>query len=895
MFGKLSIYNGKEITIDLNNHSIKRTEQVLTVTKGKLNLIGKGTIEETSPHYGALVVTGSTKVADENYSAVSVGPDVTLIGWSGIMIDNKSGYGCGVNLDVYGTLIGLEDNSGNNGGGLYINGNIKNKENYPVINIYPGAVIESDGTTYAAGYAKWNIDGATITGTDSALAAKAGIFNITNSELRCTGKNQAPTEGNSNGVNASGAAIQLESNSGYAGDMVINIENSTIISENGYSIYEYLGKGTDTAVNGLTISGDSYVSGVISISEAMEAAEVFEISDGYFTSDPSAYLIAGKVAVDSTKAGYNYMVVDENITAPAEVVVAAPSVSAPQDLEEEDQAAVDELSTALKQSDNMVSGSGLNVAANTKAQENTLTEQSQTVVNALADANITPAVDDKVTIVIQPYMDITIQDMSVAEKTLTLDITPRYKVVATIADLDGGEEIKLDGDNPNAAVVNTTAGAEDPELNITKSVDVTIPLPSGFVADVDSPVFIKHVKSADTTYVYKAEVKEVTTDVFTATFTNPNGFSLFAMSTSTAAAITNDNGTKYYATLKDAINNVQAGETITLMENNAEEIAFTGRDLSFIIAPGAYTFNPDNITAGNNTEVERTGDGASGYTYTFDYTAPSGGGTPATSYAITVADSANGSVAASFNKATAGMTVSLTVNAADGYKLDSLKVTDASGKAVSLKDLGDGKYSFTMPESAVKVAASFVKGEETYLPFDDVAAASWYYEAVKYVYDNDLMAGDGAGSFNPDVKLSRAMIAQVLYNLEGAEGSYSNSFSDVAAGKWYTDAIAWAAANNVVSGDGQGHFFPEQNITRQEMAVILYNYANFKGYDTVPNGNLGAFSDGGKTAAWATDALSWAVGAGVINGANGMVNPTGDASRAEVAQVLQNFCEKVLK
>ena len=139
------------------------------------------------------------------------------------------------------------------------------------------------------------------------------------------------------------------------------------------------------------------------------------------------------------------------------------------------------------------------------------------------------------------------------------------------------------------------------------------------------------------------------------------------------------------------------------------------------------------------------------------------------------------------------------------------------------------------------------------------------------------------------------MIAQVLYNLENASGSYANSFTDVADGKWYTDAVAWAAVNNVVSGDGMGHFFPEQDITRQEMAVILYNYANFKGYDTVPNGNLSSFTDGSETAAWATDAMSWAVGAGVINGANNAVNPTGDASRAEVAQVLMNFCEKVLK
>ena len=143
---------------------------------------------------------------------------------------------------------------------------------------------------------------------------------------------------------------------------------------------------------------------------------------------------------------------------------------------------------------------------------------------------------------------------------------------------------------------------------------------------------------------------------------------------------------------------------------------------------------------------------------------------------------------------------------------------------------------------------------------------------------------------------ARGMIAQVFYNLEGKPAvSGESPFGDVEAGQWYADAVNWAAANDIVEGYGNGKFGPKDDITREQMAQILYNYAVFKGYDVSTQGDLSAFNDGEKTSDWALTAMQWAVGTGLMQGYDGNLNPTGTATRAEVAQILINFHENIVK
>lgn len=178
--------------------------------------------------------------------------------------------------------------------------------------------------------------------------------------------------------------------------------------------------------------------------------------------------------------------------------------------------------------------------------------------------------------------------------------------------------------------------------------------------------------------------------------------------------------------------------------------------------------------------------------------------------------------------------------------------------------------------------------------FTDVSMGDWYYEAVKFCFDFDLMNGVGGGKFSPDTTLTRAMLAQVLYNLDEARGSYGGVFTDVSNDAWYANAVNWAAASSIVEGKGNNKFDPNAPVTRQEMAAILYRYASYKGYDVSKTNDLSSFNDASQVASWAKDAMGWAVGSYVINGKGaGRLDPTGTATRAQVAQILMNFCNNV--
>ncbi len=182
-------------------------------------------------------------------------------------------------------------------------------------------------------------------------------------------------------------------------------------------------------------------------------------------------------------------------------------------------------------------------------------------------------------------------------------------------------------------------------------------------------------------------------------------------------------------------------------------------------------------------------------------------------------------------------------------------------------------------------------------PFTDVAEGAWYYDSIKYVYSNGMMVGTGDTKFSPDTTTTRGMIVTILYRLEGEPAvSGTSSFNDVASGRWYANAVKWAAENEIVGGYGNGNFGPEDPISREQMAAILYRYAAFKGFDITKTADLSKFTDSSKISDWAKFALSWANAEGLINGkGNGILDPLGKATRAEVATILRNFCENVVK
>lgn len=271
-------------------------------------------------------------------------------------------------------------------------------------------------------------------------------------------------------------------------------------------------------------------------------------------------------------------------------------------------------------------------------------------------------------------------------------------------------------------------------------------------------------------------------------------------------------------------------------------------------------------------------------------------------YNVTIERSEHGKVTSNRTYAASGNTVTLTVTPDSGYVLGTLTVTDSQGREIRLTPQGDSKYTFTMPNRAVKVKATFVPlPDEVDKPCDGGAdcpsrgftdlgtVGTWYHEAVDYVLRNGLMGGYGNGLFGPNDNLSRAQFAQILFNKEGRPGvNYLMDFSDVTGEAWFAEAVRWAAAMGIVGGYGNGKFGPNDPITREQLAVMLWRYA---GSPAATNKEL-HFADADEASGYALDALRWAVENGILNGyGDGRLNPVGLATRAQVAQMLKNFME----
>ncbi len=290
------------------------------------------------------------------------------------------------------------------------------------------------------------------------------------------------------------------------------------------------------------------------------------------------------------------------------------------------------------------------------------------------------------------------------------------------------------------------------------------------------------------------------------------------------------------------------------------------------------------------------------------YTAPTSGGgggggggaVAPTTYDIVIPSALANTVKADKTKAAAGDTVTLTV-AGEG----TLTVTDVNGKTVALTDLGSGKYTFKMPAAKVSVGFKTTADQPCdggkdcpSAPFTDVDTAKWYHLSVDYVLTHKMMNGVSSRAFAPNANLTRGMLVQILYNLEGKPKGTAANFSDVQADAWYAEAVGWAASNKVVTGYADGTFRPNASVTREQAAAILYRYAQSKGIDVSvgENTNILSYVDVQQASEYAIPALQWAVGAGVLNGKNGgRLAPTGTATRAEIAAIMQRWCENIIK
>ena len=613
------------------------------------------------------------------------------------------------------------------------------------------------------------------------------------------------------------------------------------------------------------------------------------IYGGHYTVDPSAYLATGYAAAASNKNGYVYQVVEAS-KAPAEVVPEAPKVEnkLPEDASQEDQQLADKISGALQGDDNKVSieEDVMKAAAGTVASQNTVTTDQGK--QALKNENISVSDSNTVTIVVQPYLGVTLtKATSGLQKDFTVDITPMYRTVATT----NVDNIVVKGEATGSETVNAVVIGEPKELSINKTVEVTIPLPADFVASGTDKLYVHHQKNG-VQYVYEGEVAGNTL-----TFTNPHGFSLFTI---TSAAPQAQIGDVNYATLQDAVNMVENHQTITLL---ADGSATVSREITFTIT-GDFRAE---ITADSGYKLTQNGN-----TYTITEKSTSGGAShPEAGSSSSSSDRyqidkpskvENGSIKVSDSKAEKGDTVTITVTPDEGYELDKLAVYDEDGDKVDLKDKGDGKFTFEMPKGDVEIEVSFalLEDETVKADFADVAADAWYADAVQYVYENGMMSGTSETTFSPDLTTTRGMIVTILYRLEGSPDLSNENlgypYADVDANAYYADAVYWARQNGIVSGMSAEQFAPNNAITREQMAAILYRYAQFKGYDVSAKADLSVYTDAAQVSTYATNAMAWANGAQLITGTSqATLTPAGNATRAQVATILMRFCENIAK
>lgn len=260
-------------------------------------------------------------------------------------------------------------------------------------------------------------------------------------------------------------------------------------------------------------------------------------------------------------------------------------------------------------------------------------------------------------------------------------------------------------------------------------------------------------------------------------------------------------------------------------------------------------------------------------------------------YRVYIANTEHGTVSVDTRYAEEGEWVYITVNPDAGYRLSDLTVTRPSGNTVKVEHVRGNVFRFAMPGVRVTVDAEFVR---TTMPFTDVSRGQWFYDAVSFVYWRDIMDGVTSTQFAPDATTTRAMVVQILYRMAGSPTVRGSSpFYDVSNGAWYADAVIWAEANDIVNGMTTTTFAPNTAVTREQLATMLYRYAQYRHYNTSAgaNTNILSYYDANHISEYAFSALQWACGEGIMDGTGtGYLSPQGQATRAQLAAMLMRFC-----
>ena len=653
----------------------------------------------------------------------------------------------------------------------------------------------------------------------------------------------------------------------------LTVENGTVIG-NISAIYAFLGE--------VTINGGSYSIQQLNTNNVQdgygltincydqnykEKTAKITVTGGYFAHfDPANnkaegvrtnFVKDGYVSVTSDKSGYDYKVVKKTDTGSIVVkpAVAEPEVNVSDKISENDKLAVENAAKSVAVP-TLGAAAGDKVAAMNKTDAERLVAKAENLTNPI--------------LYVQTALKVEPTAYNAENKTLTLDITPQYRIVASTA--DKADDIQLSGNSRNAQVVQ-----DYQKLTITAPTVVTMKLPTGFVADGVDKLSIKHTKDNGTVEYYTGVVSA---DGKSVTFTT-KGFSPFTIS-APAASI----GETMYPTLAEAIAKAANGNTVELEKDCTESVTVSGKSLT--INKNNHEYDFAKVTVDSNSTKTVSGDGK---ILTITYTAPSysSGSSSDPTYSVsTPSKTEHGSVTVSPKSASKGDTVTVTVKPDSGYVLETLTVTDKNGNELTLKDKGNGKYTFTMPAGKVEVKATFMEDNSMLNFFYDVPNGAYFYEAVKWAVKNGITTGVGNDLFAPEQPCTRAQIVTFLWRAAGSpepKGAASG-MTDVVSGSYYEKAVAWAIENGITTGTTTSTFSPDVTCTRAQAVTFLARALKAKA------ASAAEFSDV-PTGSYFADAVAWAAANGVTEGiGGGLFGSDNDCTRGQIVTFLYRAYNK---
>ncbi len=739
--------NGKTLTgKDLVNSNRKNERIALTANAGEVK-VKNGIIDGRVNAYDSANLTIDADVTVKNSYNGSGYDCFGIVVWGDGIFGQD---GCKTpKLTVNGKVI-MEK------GGVAISTN-GNDKSCAIVTINNGAVISTteDGAIYLPS-GKLTMNGGTVSGP-TGIQICAGSTNITsefklhNGTVIATGADERTSKGTGDGLIPDGAAISVVNRNYPNGVPSVTIDGGSFSSANSDAVLAY-----------------SWSNGAAS--EWTDAKTYVKINDGYFSSDPSAYVADGHYVDASNNGDYPYTVKVGTKTDAPIIVKDATDVTVPTDA-----GLTDADKNAIKAKSN-VDGVAEAIADNKAAL-------------IPADVDITGA--KKVEIEVSVKVEVKSADLSGenAAKTLTFEAKPVATITVTKSD--------------NTTVTKNNVPV--PNSLLSGEITVKLPLPAGF-----TPEQIKHISSdRSVEYFLKTEKR---------------GAKLFTVDSDNCAVF-----------------------TIT---------KFSTFELS-----GTVTYVEPSYSSGSS----------------YDPT-----------YSITVDKSKNGAVTVSPKSASKGDTVTVTVKPDSGYVLETLTVTDKNGNELTLKDKGDGKYTFTMPSGKVEVKATFMEDNSMLNFFYDVPNDAYFYEAVKWAVKNGITTGVGNNLFAPEQPCTRAQIVTFLWRAAGSpepKGAASG-MTDVVSGSYYEKAVAWAIENGITTGTTTTTFSPDVTCTRAQAVTFLARALKAKA------ASAAEFSDV-PTGSYFADAVAWAAANGVTEGiGGGLFGSDNDCTRGQIVTFLYRAYNK---